>query len=130
VIAADIYGVAPHVGRVGWTWYTGSAGWFYRVLLENLLGLELSGGNELLLRPCIPDEWPGFTLHFTPAAGGHYQVRVHRSAAGATRATLDGSSITIRDGAVRIPLLGGGEHLVEVALAADVGPFYRCHWRG
>jgi cyclic beta-1,2-glucan synthetase len=60
VIVADIYGVAPHVGRGGWTWYTGSAGWMYRVAIESVLGITISGGDTVALKPCIPDAWPGF----------------------------------------------------------------------
>jgi len=61
VVAADVYGAAPHVGRGGWTWYTGSASWLYRVAVESLLGLELRG-NRLVLRPHLPSDWPGFEL--------------------------------------------------------------------
>jgi cyclic beta-1,2-glucan synthetase len=63
VVAADIYSEAPHTGRGGWTWYTGSAGWFYRVALETILGFHLRG-NRLTLRPCIPHHWRGFTIQF------------------------------------------------------------------
>src|SRR4030095_4038169 len=62
VIAADVYSEAPHVGRGGWTWYTGSGGWMICVALESLLGIRMENGNTLALRPCIPDEWPGFTV--------------------------------------------------------------------
>jgi cyclic beta-1,2-glucan synthetase len=61
VAAADIYSVAPHVGRGGWTWYTGSAGWLYRAGLEALLGFRVQGAF-LRLAPCIPREWPGFEI--------------------------------------------------------------------
>ena len=63
VLAADVYGVAPHVGRGGWTWYTGSAGWMYRLLTESLLGLHREG-NRLSLRPCIPADWDDYKLHY------------------------------------------------------------------
>jgi cellobiose phosphorylase len=56
VVAADVYAVAPHVGRGGWTWYTGSAGWMYRLLLESLLGLKREG-NCLGFAPCLPAHW-------------------------------------------------------------------------
>src|SRR5436853_305307 len=55
VVAADIYGVPPHVGRGGWTWYTGSAGWMFRVALESVLGVTFEGGHTLRVAPCIPD---------------------------------------------------------------------------
>jgi cyclic beta-1,2-glucan synthetase len=60
-VAADVYGVPPHTGRGGWTWYTGSAAWMYRVALESLLGLDLRG-NKLRLNPKLPQDWPGFEL--------------------------------------------------------------------
>jgi len=57
VVAADVYAVTPHTGRGGWTWYTGSAGWMYRLLSETLLGLKLEG-NQLRLTPRLPKHWP------------------------------------------------------------------------
>ena len=63
VMAADAYGVAPHVGRGGWSWYTGSAGWMYRLVVESLLGLRLAG-DKLHLAPCLPADWPGFKIHY------------------------------------------------------------------
>ena len=63
VIAADIYSVAPHVGRGGWTWYTGSAGWMYRAGIEWILGFQLRG-SRLRLAPRIPAHWPGFEIVF------------------------------------------------------------------
>jgi cellobiose phosphorylase len=57
VLAGDVYSVAPHVGRGGWSWYTGSAGWMYRLLIESLLGIQLENGNQLRLSPCLPEDW-------------------------------------------------------------------------
>src|SRR5207253_731833 len=54
VVAADVYGAPPHVGRGGWTWYTGSAGWLYRLALEAVLGIQLENGERLRVKPCIP----------------------------------------------------------------------------
>jgi cellobiose phosphorylase len=67
VVAADVYSVAPHTGRGGWSWYTGSAGWMYRLIVESLLGLRLetaSDGARLTFAPCLPDDWPGFALEY------------------------------------------------------------------
>ena len=61
VLAGDVYDNPQHRGRGGWSWYTGSAGWYYRVALESVLGLQLSG-DQLAIRPCIPAAWPGFTI--------------------------------------------------------------------
>jgi cellobiose phosphorylase len=63
VVAADVYSVDQHKGRAGWTWYTGSAGWIYRLMVESVLGFKREG-DTLQLDPCIPDEWPGFTIHY------------------------------------------------------------------
>ena len=63
VVAADVYSEAPHAGRGGWTWYTGSAGWLYRAGLEWILGFRLRE-NRLTLMPCVPPEWPGFTIYY------------------------------------------------------------------
>jgi cyclic beta-1,2-glucan synthetase len=63
VVAADIYSEPPHVGRGGWTWYTGSAGWMYRAGIESILGLSRQGAF-LVLDPCIPKHWPSFELSY------------------------------------------------------------------
>ncbi len=63
VIAADVYAVDPHVGRGGWTWYTGAAGWMYRVGLEHILGFK-KVGERLLINPCIPKEWREYSIHY------------------------------------------------------------------
>jgi cellobiose phosphorylase len=63
VIAADVYAVAPHIGRGGWTWYTGSAGWMYRLLIETLLGANLEG-DQLRLTPRLPKMWSSYKIHY------------------------------------------------------------------
>lgn len=63
VMAADVYGVAPHEGRGGWTWYTGSAGWTYQLVLDYILGVKRKG-DKLYLNPCIPDSWPAYELSY------------------------------------------------------------------
>ncbi|HMD82257.1 MAG TPA: hypothetical protein VKE92_13160, partial [Anaerolineales bacterium] len=63
VIAADVYSMPPHTGRGGWTWYTGSAGWMYRLGVERLLGLQRAGDN-LQIKPSIPQEWPEYQLNY------------------------------------------------------------------
>ncbi|MBA2547394.1 MAG: cyclic beta 1-2 glucan synthetase, partial [Burkholderiaceae bacterium] len=92
VVAADVYAVAPHTGRGGWTWYTGSAGWMYRLILESLLGVRLEG-DQLHITPCWPPEWNEFTLryHYRDRAS-EYRITVLRGtelSAGASL-TLDG----------------------------------------
>ncbi len=63
VIAADVYAVPPHTGRGGWTWYTGSAAWMYRLIVESLLGLKLET-DKLRFAPCLPADWKGFKMHY------------------------------------------------------------------
>ncbi|MES2145179.1 MAG: glycosyl transferase, partial [Pseudomonadota bacterium] len=67
VVAADVYSTAPHEGRGGWSWYTGSAGWMYRAGIEGILGL-MRQGDSLRLAPCLPPDWPEATLHATLGA--------------------------------------------------------------
>ncbi|MES2788894.1 MAG: glucoamylase family protein [Planctomycetota bacterium] len=64
VIAADVYSVTPQEGRGGWTWYTGSAGWMYRLITEVLFGLRLEGGTRLSFRPCVPVSWKRYKINY------------------------------------------------------------------
>ena len=63
VISADICAAAPHTGRGGWTWYTGAAGWMYRLTLETLLGITLEG-DQLRIKPCVPENWQRYKMHY------------------------------------------------------------------
>jgi cellobiose phosphorylase len=63
VVAADVYALSPHIGRGGWTWYTGSAGWMYRLIIESLLGLRLEI-DKLHIEPCLPADWETFKVHY------------------------------------------------------------------
>src|SRR5437867_6524294 len=74
VVAADVYGTPPHTGRGGWTWYTGSASWMYRVGLEAMLGFQRHG-DHFTIDPCIPASWPGFELTLTHG-GSRCRVQV------------------------------------------------------
>jgi cellobiose phosphorylase len=129
VIAADVYGAGPHVGRGGWTWYTGSAGWMFRVALESVLGVTMKWGTELVLRPCIPPEWPGFTVRYRLAGTETiYEIAVEQASPRppTTTAVLDHASLEVLDGAILIPLRRDGAlHRVRVELGGDVGPAYR-----
>ncbi len=79
VAAADVYALAPHTGRGGWTWYTGSAGWMYRLMVESLLGLRLDV-DRLHFAPCLPPEWKEFKLHYRHGEAT-YHVTVRQMAA-------------------------------------------------
>jgi cyclic beta-1,2-glucan synthetase len=126
VVAADVYGVEPHLGRAGWTWYTGSAGWMFRVALESILGMSLREGKTLVLCPCIPAQWPGFSLEYrVPGSGARYRIVVRRTS-GATSAQADGLVIRVEQGAILVELgSDGADHRVEIELGPDVGPRYR-----
>lgn len=109
VIAADVYGVAPHIGRGGWSWYTGSAAWMYRLITESLLGLRLEQGNQLRLKPCLPADWPGYSAEYRYGETV-YHITVNQGS-GEPGITLDGQKI---EGDV-IPLLDDGKvHQVKL----------------
>jgi cyclic beta-1,2-glucan synthetase len=120
VIAADIYGVAPHVGSGGWTWYTGSAGWMIRVAIESILGFTLRGGNTLRLAPGIPDDWPGFKLRYTLEDGTQYEIDVSNplgNAEAVLSATLDGALLALSDNGVSVPLRkDGAKHALHIVM--------------
>ncbi len=99
VVAGDVYAFAPHAGRGGWTWYTGSAGWMYQLLVESLLGLRRRG-NQLLLRPLLPADWDAFDMRYR-FGESTYEIacRRARSADGA-RVTVDG--VVSPDGAIAL----------------------------
>jgi cellobiose phosphorylase len=111
VVAADIYAVAPHTGRGGWTWYTGAAGWMYRLLVETLLGVHLEG-DQLRLVPCLPIAWNSYKIHYR-FRQTVYHIHINRLAADAADAavlTLDGQAIA----GPTIPLVDDQyEHNVE-----------------
>ena len=116
VVSADIYSEPPLVGRGGWTWYTGSAGWMYNVGLEWLLGFRVRG-EHLVLDPCIPHEWPGFEIVFRHRSS-RYEISVKNPLSvcrGVVAIKLDG--VPIRGNEARVPLADdGATHRVQVIL--------------
>jgi len=113
VVAADVYALPPHTGRGGWTWYTGSAGWMYRLIVESLLGLRLEV-DRLYFAPCLPADWKEFKLHY------RYRETVYHIAVLQSRAADGGMTVTV-DGIERddkaIPLVDDRqEHSVEVRI--------------
>jgi cellobiose phosphorylase len=118
VVAADVYAVAPHIGRGGWTWYTGSAGWLYRLMVESLLGLRLDV-DKLHITPCLPPDWQAFTVHYR-----HRETVYHIQA---KRSASDGKMTVVVDGIEQqdpvIPLSDDRrEHTVEVRIVRDRQP--------
>ena len=115
VASADVYALSPHTGRGGWTWYTASAGWMYRLIVEALLGLRLEV-DKLRFAPCLPADWPAFKVHY------RYRETVYHIVVLQTRAGNGEMSVTV-DGAERpdqaIPLVDDHqEHSVEVRVPA------------
>ena len=120
VTCADVYAVAPHVGRGGWTWYTGSAGWLYRAGLEAILGFRVEG-DTLAMDPCIPGTWPEYQITFRRRGPGTrttvYEITVENPqgvSRGIALAELDGVAV---GSAARFPLVDdSGTHRVRVVL--------------
>ncbi len=114
VVAADVYSVPPHTGRGGWTWYTGSASWMYRLGIEAILGLRRVG-EALHINPCIPRAWPGYELTYRDGETS-YHVRVENPegvSRGVKQVTLDGEALP----GMGVPLTGDGrQHQVLLVM--------------
>ena len=115
VMAADVYAVAPHSGRGGWTWYTGSAGWMYRLIVESLLGLRLEV-DRLHVAPCLPARWAGLNIHYRYRETVYHIViaQTHAGDGGKRdkmRVTVDGVE---QDGLAIVLVDDHREHTVEV----------------
>jgi cyclic beta-1,2-glucan synthetase len=113
VVAADVYASQPNIGRGGWTWYTGSAAWMYRLIIESLLGIRLEV-DKLHLTPCLPEDWEGFKMHYR-FRETVYHIVVQQKPVG------DGDMRVIVDGIEQhdktIPLVDDHkEHWVEVRI--------------
>ncbi len=118
VVAADVYSVAPHTGRGGWTWYTGSAGWMYRLIIESLLGVKLTV-DRLSFAPCLPQGWDQFTVHYRYRETV-YHITIKRAPEGqkATIVVVDGQ----QSAAAEIKLVDDRQdHRAEITLA-QAGP--------
>ncbi len=114
VVAADVYAVSPHTGRGGWTWYTGSAAWMYRLIVESLLGLKLET-DRLSFAPCIPAELDGFTVHYR-FRETIYHIRVMQPKAdGKETATITVDGVAQPEGFIAL-VDDGREHTVEMHL--------------
>ena len=113
VVAADVYTARGHLGRGGWTWYTGSASWMYRIALESILGFQLRG-EELFLEPCIPSSWKEFTIDYRHG-GSTYSITVKNPdgiQCGAVEINVDGNG---SESSVRL-VDDGKQHTVTALL--------------
>ena len=122
VVAADIYAEPPHVGRGGWTWYTGSAGWMHRAGIEWILGFRLRG-TRLYLDPCIPHAWRSFEITFRYHSA-RYEIVVenpHGETRGVSSVDLNGAPLA--SGSKYIQLADdGATHHVRVILGSQSLP--------
>jgi cyclic beta-1,2-glucan synthetase len=121
VVCADVYSEPPHVGRGGWTWYTGSAGWLYRVTLESMLGFHLHA-NKLELNPCIPRSWRSFEVNFRYHST-RYEIIIQNPdgvCRGIQAITLDGQGLAESTNA-EIPLIDDGKIHQVVAVMRTQG---------
>ncbi len=123
VIVADVYGEPPHVGRGGWTWYTGSAGWMLRVAIESVFGIRLVRGETLRIKPCTPAGWGEYAIEYRVPGGRTTYDIVVRGVPGPSgevvHAALNGQPVAIQRGAATIPLtLDGGRYRVDVQLGS------------
>jgi cyclic beta-1,2-glucan synthetase len=119
VVAGDVYARPPHAGRAGWSWYTGSAAWMYRVGVESILGLRRSG-NAFTVDPCIPASWPGYEMRWR-VQGTEYRISVENPAGqcrGVVSVVVDGVEEPTR----MVPLVhNGGTRHVRVVLGSASG---------
>ena len=118
VVAADVYSVPPHVGRGGWTWYTGAAGWMYRAGIEGILGIRCEG-EFLIINPTVPAGWPDFEVTVRKGST-RYEIRVVNPSGvchGIKAAELDGVQLAVGAGPLRIPL-DELPHLLRLLLGA------------
>ncbi len=113
VIAADVYALAPHTGRGGWSWYTGSAGWMYRLIVESLLGVTLER-DCLRFKPCLPAHWTAFTMRYRYRET-MYEIAIRQTLAGAG-VTIPAACVTV-DG---VPQSDGSVQLVDDRAAHQV----------
>ncbi len=116
VVCADVYSAESHVGRGGWTWYTGSAGWMYRTAIEGILGIHLRG-STLSINPCIPRAWPGYEITYKHGTS-RYQVAVENPngvCRGIVRTSLDDREVSRSE--CKITLVDDGNyHYVRITL--------------
>jgi cellobiose phosphorylase len=116
VVCADVYGAPPHTGRGGWTWYTGSASWLYRIGLEAILGFRLRG-TRLELDPCVPRGWPGYEITYRHRSATYHVVVENSggSGRGVRSVTVDGSGVP--EGVVELAD-DGRQHEVRITLGS------------
>ena len=109
VMTADVYGAEGHEGRGGWSWYTGTSGWMFRVGIEGILGLKLKGDKGFTIEPAVPDEWNEYEINYRKDKCS-YNIKFVRGEK--KEIYLDGK--LLEDNLV--PYLEDGEHIVKVII--------------
>jgi cellobiose phosphorylase len=118
VVAADVYAIAEHAGRGGWTWYTGSAGWMYQLIIEYMCGLKRKG-EMLRIEPCLPPHWDEVTIKYKFNTADYILV-IHQSTGDLDSKSVMVDGIVVQDGAVKLED-DGREHKVEVNIQYKPG---------
>ncbi|MEX2632843.1 MAG: glucoamylase family protein [Balneolales bacterium] len=124
VVAADIYGVPPLTGMGGWTWYTGSGGWMYRVMLESILGFRIERGN-IKLKPAISAQWKSYRIKYrADEKGTIYDIRIHNPnnlETGMVNGKINGKAVQFKNQHALIKVLHDGKvHHVELSIVESV----------
>jgi cellobiose phosphorylase len=112
IVAADIYALPPHTGRGGWTWYTGAAGWMYRLIVESLLGLRRDV-DKLRFAPCLPADWKSFRMHYRYRDTFYHITVTGKGPSEVVSVTVDG--LVRSDGLVNL-VDDQREHFVEIKI--------------
>jgi cellobiose phosphorylase len=115
VIAADVYAEPKHKGQGGWTWYTGSAGWMYQLIIHSFIGLKREG-NTLRFTPCLPEEWKTFEVHYRYMNTMYHIVVTQKDGSAlmmviADEVKQEDNLITLTD--------DGAEHNIQIILSTD-----------
>ncbi|MFO7845585.1 MAG: glucoamylase family protein [Balneolaceae bacterium] len=124
VVAADVYGEPPLTGMGGWTWYTGSGGWMYRVMLESVLGFRVEG-NNIILSPAISKSWRSYTIRYKPDdKGTEYIINIENPDSletGRLTGKVDGKEIVSNGKGIKIEELKDGKtHQVELQICSEI----------
>jgi cellobiose phosphorylase len=115
IVAADVYALPPHTGRGGWTWYTGAAGWMYRLFIESLLGLRLDV-DKLRFAPCLPADWKSFLMHYRYRDTFYHITVTGTGPDEVVSVTVDG--LVRSDGSVSL-VDDQREHYVEIKIGGE-----------
>jgi cellobiose phosphorylase len=124
VVAADVYGEPPLTGMGGWTWYTGSGGWMYRVMLESVLGFRVEE-NKIILNPAISKSWKSYTIRYKPDdIGTEYIINIENPdtlETGRLTGKVDGKEIVSKGKGIKIEVLKDGKtHQVEMQISREI----------